>query len=65
MDSCNPVGKVFESEPGIGSRLKERPRQRWADKLIENVITLVIRNWRQAAITRDVWCREAKTCNRL
>ena len=34
----------------------------------ENLRTLSIRNWRQAATARDVWHRklaEAKTCNRL
>ena len=49
MDSSNPVRKVFESEPGGGSRRKERPRQRWA---IQDV-----RNCRQAAIGRHVWHR--------
>ena len=44
---------VFESEPGGGSRRKGRPRQRWAKLVTENVTTLVIRNWRQAAIARD------------
>ena len=68
MDSSHPVRKVFESEPGGGSRRKGRPRQRWAKQVDDNLTTLVIRNWRQAAITRDVWRRhlaEAKICNRL
>ena len=43
MDSSNPVRKVFESEPGGGSR--RRPRQRWAKQVTENVTTLRIRNW--------------------
>ena len=30
MESSNPVRKVFESEPGGGSRRKGRPRQSWA-----------------------------------
>ena len=54
MDSSNPVRKVFESEPGGGSRRKRRPRQRWANQVTENVTTLDIRNWHQAAIARDV-----------
>ena len=59
MDSSNPVRKVFESEPAS---------QRWAKQVDENLRTLGIRNWRQAATARDVWRRklaEAKTCNRL
>ena len=68
MDSSNPVRKVFETEPGGGSRRKGRPSQRWADQVTKDVSTLDIRNWRKAAIARDVWRRnlaEAKTCNRL
>ena len=66
MDSSNPVRKVFESEPGGGSRRKGRPRQRWTKQVNEKVTTLGIRNWRQAAIARDVRRRKlakAKTCN--
>ena len=69
MYSSNPVRKVFESEQGIESRRKERPSKRWADQLTKDVLTLGVRNWRQAAIVRDVWRRnlaEAKTdlgCN--
>ena len=68
MDSSNLVRKVFESEPSGGSRRKGRLRQRWAKQVTENVITLCIRNWRQAAIAPDVWRSnlvEAKTCNSL
>ena len=68
MDSSNPVCKVFEPEPDGGSRRKGPFRQRWAKQLNENVTMLGVRNWRQAAIARDVWRRklaEAKTCNRL
>ena len=68
MDSSNPVRKVFESEPGGGSRRQGRPPQRWAKQVKENLTTLGIRNWRQAAIACDVCPRklaEAKTCNRL
>ena len=68
MDSSNPVRKVFESEPGGGSRRKGRPRQRWAEQVGEDLTTLCIRNWRQAAAARDVWrCKlaEAKICNRF
>ena len=42
--------------------------KRWAKQVDENLRTLGIRNWRQAATARDVWRRklaEAKTCNRL
>ena len=59
---------VFESESGGGSRRKGRPRQRLTKQVTQNVTTLDIRNWRQAAIARDVWrskLAEAKTCNRL
>ena len=68
MDSSNPVRKVFESETGGGCRRQGRPPQRWAKQVDENLRTLGIRNWRQAATARDVWRRklaEAKTCNRL
>ena len=54
--------KVFESEPGSGSRRIGRPRQRWAKQLTENATTLGIRNWSQAAIARDVWRRKL-ACN--
>ena len=68
MDSSNPVRKVFESETGGGCRRQGPPPQRWAKLVNENLRTLGIRNWRQAATARDV-CRrklaEAKTCNRL
>ena len=43
-------------------------RQRWTKQGTENVITLGIRNWRQAAIACDVWRRklaETTTYNRL
>ena len=39
-----------------------------SEQVDENLRTLGIRNWRQAATARDVWRRklaEAKTCNRL
>ena len=68
MDSSNPVREVFKSQPGGGFRRQERPSQRWAKQVAENLRTLGIRNWRQAAKARDVWRRklaEAKTCNRL
>ena len=45
MDSSNPVRKVFESEPGGD----------WVKQVDENLRTLGIRNWRQAATARDVW----------
>ena len=54
MDSSNPVRKVFESQPGGGSRRKGRARQHWAKQVDENLRTLAIRNWRQAAIAPDV-----------
>ena len=57
MDSSNTVRKVFESEPGGGSRRKGRPRQRCAVQVTKDVLTLGIQNWRQAAIARDVWRR--------
>ena len=50
--------KVFESEPAGGSSRSARPRQRWAKQVDENVTTLGIRNWRQAATARDVWHRK-------
>ena len=56
------------NQPGGVSRRKGRPSQRWADQVTKNASTLGVRNWRQAAIARDVWRRnlaEAKTCNRL
>ena len=59
---------VLESEPGGGYRRQGRPSQRWAEQVDENLRTLGIRNWRQAATARDVWRRklaEAKTCNIL
>ena len=68
LDSPNLGRKVFESEPTGGSRRKGRPKQRWAEQVTKNTTTLSIRNWRQAAIDRDVWRRnlaEAKTSNRL
>ena len=68
MDNSNPVRKVFESEPGGGSCRKGQPRQGWAKQVNENLKTLGIRKWRQAAKARDVWRRklaEAKTCNSL
>ena len=68
MDSSNPVRKVFESEPSGGCHRLGRLPQRWAKQVDENLKTLGIRNWRQAATSRDVWRRklaEAKTCNRL
>ena len=65
MDCFNPVRKVFESEPDGGSRRKGRPRQRWARQVDENLRTVGIRNWRQAATARDVGLAEAKTSNRL
>ena len=68
MDSSNPVRKVFESEPGGGSRRQGWHRQCWAKQVDENLTTLGIRNWRQAATACDVWRRklsEAKSCNRL
>ena len=68
MDSSNTVRKVFESEPVVGTRRKGWPHQCWANQVTKTVTTLDIRNWRQAAIARDVWHRnlaEAKTCNSL
>ena len=57
MYSSKPVRKVFESQPGGGSRRKGRPRQSWAKQADENLRTLGIRNWRQAAIAPKVWHR--------
>ena len=59
---------AFESKPGGGCRRQGRPPEHWAKQVDENLRTLDIRNWRQAATARDIWHRklaEAKTCNRL
>ena len=58
MNSSNPVRKVFESVPDGGSRRQGRPLQRWAKQVDENLRTLGIGNWRQAATARDVWHRK-------
>ena len=58
MDSSNPVRKVFESEPGGGCRRQGRSLQHWAKQVDENLRTVGIRNWRQAATARDVWRRK-------
>ena len=50
MDSSN----VFESEPDGGCHRQGRPPQRWAKQVDENLRTLSIRNWRQAATERDM-----------
>ena len=68
MDSSSSVRKVFESDPSGGSLSKGRPSQRWAKQVDENLTTLGIRNWRQAATAGGVWRRklaDAKTCGRL
>ena len=44
-NSSNPVHKVFESEPGGGSRRKGWPRERRAEQVTKNVTTLAIRKW--------------------
>ena len=59
---------VFASDPSGGCRRKGRPRLRWTKQVDENLTTLCIRNWRQAATARDVWRRklaEANPYNRL
>ena len=61
IESCNPVRKVFESESGGGCRRYGRPRQRWAKQVEENLKTLGIRNWRQAATAREVYTYLAQT----
>ena len=58
MESSNPFRKVFEAEPDGGCRRQRRPPQRWAKQVDENLRTLDVRNWRQAATARDVWRRK-------
>ena len=58
MDSSNTVRKVLKSEPGGECRRQGRPSLRWAKQVDENLRTLGIRNWRQAATARDVWRRK-------
>jgi len=68
MEDSTPARKVFESEPGGGSRRRGRPNLRWTDQVSKDVSTLGIRNWRQTARNREEWRRklaEAKTCHRL
>ena len=60
MDSSNSVRKVFESEPGCGCRRKGRPPQHWAKQVDENLRTLRIRNWRQAATAHDETTRTTR-----
>jgi len=68
MEESNPARKVFESEPGGGSRRRGRPNLRWTDQVRNNITTLGVRNWRQSASRREEWRQlliEAKTCHRL
>ena len=68
MDESEPARKVFDSNPSGGSRRRGRPNLRWTDQVHQDVSTLGIRNWRQAAKHREQWRRvlaEAKTCTRL
>ena len=55
MDSSNPVHKVFESEPGGRCRRQGRPPQCLAKQVDENLTTLGIRNWRQAAFNSSMF----------
>ena len=68
MDTSAPVRKVFDSEPGGGSRRRGRPNLRWKDQVLSDAAAFGISNWRQKAVNREEWCSiltEAKTCNRL
>jgi hypothetical protein len=68
MEESTPARKVFDSEPGGGSRRRGRPNLRWGDQVLQDVATLGVRSWRQSARSRQEWRQkvgEAKTCNRL
>ena len=58
MEESTPARKVFESEPGGGSRRRGRPNLRWGDQVLKDVSTLGIRSWRQSTSNRQQWRQE-------
>ena len=68
MDTSAPIRKVFDSEPGGGSRRRGRPNLRWKDQVLSDAAAFGIFNWRQKAVNREEWRRiltKTKTCNKL
>jgi hypothetical protein len=54
MDQTRPARKLFDWKP-MGTRPVGRPRQRWQEDAMEDLIKLKIKNWKEIAKDRRAW----------
>jgi hypothetical protein len=54
MNPQGTVQKVFNSEP-CGSRKIGRPKLRWKDGVLQDIMAVDIRNWRDMVMRREEW----------
>ena len=55
MDTSTPVHKVFDSEPGGGSRRRGRPNPRLKDQVLSDAAVFGFSNCHQKAANRKEW----------
>ena len=54
MDRARPTGKLLDWRP-TGNRPVGRPRQRWQEDVMEDLIKLEVKNWKETAKGRRTW----------
>jgi len=63
MDQARPTRKLLDWKP-MGIRPVGRPRQRWQEDVMEDLIKLKVKNWKETAKAIRTWgdlAEKAKT----
>jgi hypothetical protein len=67
MSEDDDVKKIKRWQP-MSKITRGRPKLRWEDEILEDISSMNLRNWRNAAQDRERWekvVEQAKTLNRL
>ena len=62
MDQTRPTRKLSDWKP-MGTRQVGRRRQRWQEDVMEDLKTLIIKNWNETAKDRRMWRDLAEKAN--
>ena len=54
IDQARPARKLLDWKP-MGIRPIGRPRQRWKEDVMEDLIKLEVKNWKEIAKDRRTW----------
>jgi hypothetical protein len=54
MEQVRMVKKLAEWNP-TGRRLKGRPKRRWMEDVLEDLLIMKTKNWKQKVVNREAW----------